>query len=182
MVVRKKKVTKKKTTSKKKTVKVTAPKKVDLDHGHSKFDDKLIPVIKNLAHRGKTYSGIAELLSISEKTFYNWIKGSDALSKALEEAKGDPLKKVEAALIERALGYSCKETKTHITKSGVVKTKDIVKHYPPSETAIKYYLGNKDSKNWKDQQQINLGNGEDGEAFEFGFTLDKKPEHRDKGE
>lgn len=176
MVVRKK-VTKKKTTKKKVAKKATA-KKLNLNHGHCKFDDKLIPVIKNLAYRGKTYASIAELLDISEKTFYTWIKASDDLRQALEEAKGDPLQKVEAALIDRALGYSCKETKTHITKSGVVKTKNIIKHYPPSETAIKYYLGNKDSKNWKDQQNINLGNGEEGDAFNFPFDLNKKPKHR----
>lgn len=182
MVTRtKKKVAKKKATKKKvakKTTKKTDKKTSNLDHGHSKFNDKLIPVIKNLAYRGKTHAEIAELLGVAEKTFYNWKNNSDDLRKALEEAKGNPIQKVEKALIERALGYSTRETKVNMSKSGVVKSTDVIKHYPPDVTAIKYYLGNKDPDNWKEKQEIDLGN-KDGEEFKFAFDLSKKPTHRD---
>jgi len=171
-----KKATKKAPAKKKR---VTKPvEETDLNHGHSKFDKKLIPIIKNLAYRGKTFSGIAELLDISEETFLRWRKACPDLQRALEEAKGNPLEKVEAALFERAVGYSARETKTHLTKTGEIKTKQIVKHYPPSETAIKYYLGNKDPAKWKERQEIDLGN-KDGEEFNFSFNLEKKPEHRE---
>lgn len=181
----KKKVAKKKATKKKvakKTTKKTtkkSSKEADLTHGHSKFDEKLIPVIKNLAYRGKTFAEISELLDISERTFLRWRDNSPALQLALEEAKGNPIEKVEKALIDRALGYSAKETKVNMSKTGVVKTTNVVKHYPPDVTAIKYYLGNKDPDNWKEKQEIDLGNKDD-KAFNFAFDLSKKAEHREE--
>lgn len=188
MVTRsKKKTTKKKVAKKKATRKTAALKKakeigtglpaekeVDLKHGNSKFDEKLIPVIKNLALRGNTYAEIAELLDTTEKTLGRWRKGSEELRLALEEAKGCPIKKVEQALFKRAVGYSLKETKTHLTKCGLIKTKTVVKNYPPSETAMKYYLGNKDPENWKEKQEIDLG--EETLKKGFAFKLDVTPE------
>jgi len=185
MVTRSKKKTKKKVAKKKATRKTAAlkeaeklgnglPPAVNLKHGHSKFDEKLIPIIKNLAYRGNTYAEIAELLDITEMTLGRWRKGSDTLRLALEEAKGNPIGKVEQALFKRAVGYSAKETKTHLTKDGLIKTKTVVKNYPPSETAIKYYLGNKAPEDWKERQEIDLG--EETLKKGFAFKLDVKPE------
>jgi len=189
MVTRKKKATKKKKVAKKATKKKTAalkkaeeigtgmPKEVKLDHGNCKFNEKLIPVIKNLAYRGNTYSEISELLDITEKTLARWRKGSEELRLALEEAQGCAIGKAEEALFKRAVGYSCKETKTHLTKDGLVKTKTVVKNYPPSEVALKYYLGNKDPEKWKEKQEIDLG--KETLAKGFAFKLDVKPEELD---
>ena len=181
MVTRTSKAAKKKTTkkAKKKVVKKKTTKKSNAIPEHAKWSENLRPVIINLAVRGKTNYEIAMLLGICEKTFYNWLnKYAPDLIQALADATKNPIENAERALYERGMGYSCIETKTHMTKSGTIKTRNIIKHYPPSETALKYYLGNKASKDWKDQQTI--VHGADESVKDFAFTLSKTPEEVDK--
>ena len=173
--VTKKKVSKKATVKKKPVTKkvVTADLAIPCN---SKYSHKLRPVILNLARQGKTNLEIAELLDISEKTFYNWLElYMSELLQPLKLSKKEKLIEVEKSLFERATGYSTKETKTHLTKAGSIKTVDVIKHYPPDITAQKYYLGNIDPENWKDKREVIVDDSAGRPKKTFAFALDEKP-------
>jgi len=166
------KATKKTGKATKKTGKATGKKPA----ANSKWSDSLKPVILNLATRGKTNSEIAMLLGICEATFYNWLNNfAPDLLESLKNATKEPIKNVERALYERAMGYSCQETKVHMTKSGVIKTKDVIKHYPPSETAMKYYLGNKKPEDWKEKREVEVTGDEPTRNLSLAFSCDEDP-------
>jgi len=179
MVTRtKKKTAKKKATKKtgKATKKVAKKATGKKPAANSKWSDSLKPVILNLARRGKTNSEIAMLLGVCEATFYYWLKNyAPDLSESLKEAIADPVSNVEKALYERAMGYSCQETKVHMTKSGVIKTRDVIKHYPPSETAMKYYLGNKKPEDWKEKREVEVTGDEPTRNLSLAFNCDEDP-------
>jgi len=169
----KKKATKKTGKTTKKVAKKATGKK---PAANSKWSDSLKPVILNLARRGKTNSEIAMLLGVCEATFYYWLKNyAPDLSESLKEAIADPVSNVEKALYERAMGYSCQETKVHMTKSGVIKTRDVIKHYPPSETAAKYYLGNKKPEDWKEKREVEVTGDEPTRNLSLAFSCDEAP-------
>jgi len=141
----------------------------------------MIPAIINLARRGNTYTEIAELMGICDRTFYNWLNNyfDEESLHALKNANKDPIANAEEALYKRAVGYSAVETKTHMTKSGTIKTRNVVKHYPPSELALKYFLGNKNPEKWKEKREVTIDDPNANEVKYFKFSLAESPDELD---
>jgi hypothetical protein len=68
--------------------------------------------------------------------------------------------KVAKSLYQKALGYSIREVKIVATKDGVVKV-PYTKHFPPSTTAIIFWLLNRQKEYWKDVRHL-MHSGPDG--------------------
>ena len=171
-MIRKKKVTKKKVVKKKTTVKKGAggrPSKLTLqDKDYMKF----------LVEGGFTDKVIAKKLKVCEKTFHNWKLQNKEFLQSLRDWKIKADEEVERSLRERALGYTCEETKVFCTKDGNIKTHTVDRHFPPDATSMIFWLKNRRPDIWRDKQEIDLGNRE-GETFNFAFDLTKKPSHRE---
>lgn len=146
-------------------------KKVRTSHGNCKFDEKLSPVIKNLMLKGYTDLEIAELIGVTEKTFYNWKKNYPDVFQFEGEWKSKQNELLERTLHKLASGYSLKETKVFLTKEGKIKTKEIIKHLPPNEKSIEFALCNRNPERWKNMSRIEHSMGDD---MEKEFTLSYK--------
>jgi len=156
----KKKTTKKKVS--KKAVKLGQP---------TKFDEKYIPVIKRLILKGYYDYEIADLLGVTEKTYYNWKKKYPDYFHTEKDLKAQADREVVRALEKLAKGYEVKETKVFCTKDGDIKTYDVIKHLPPNQKSIEFYLTNRKGKDWKNKVEHGIGAGEDLKEFTLSYKL-----------
>ena len=102
---------------------------------------------------------LAELLMISESTFYKYIKRPE-FNEILNKARSGALRKwkYERALDKRAFGYEASEASEEDVfsfgnKVGK-KRKDTVKHIPGDVNAIKFGLKNIAPDEYKDRQEV----------------------------
>lgn len=110
--------------------------------------------IRKLIQEGWTDAKILDFLGVSEITWYKWKKDHPELSKYSDwRAEFDD--KIEHSLAELAVGYEHPEEKI-FCNGGLVTRCKTVKHYPPSEGAIKYWLGNRRPGKWSNTQELAL--------------------------
>ena len=146
-------------------------KKVSKKRGApSKFDEKLIPVIKNLMKKGYYDYEVAELLGVDDKTLGNWKKAYPELFLSEGDWKLEGSADCERAMVKLAKGYELRETKVFMTKSGTIETFDVIKQLPPNEKALEFVLNNRDPDRWKNKVEHSIGEG-----MEKEFTLNYKP-------
>ena len=91
---------------------------------------------KNMAKAGLSHTMMARILGIAPSTFSLWKARHPAFLKALEQAKEDVDKALEATAIQRALGYSYETEKAFQT--GVRMT--VTETLPPNEFLLKFFL------------------------------------------
>ena len=171
----KKKTTKKKTARKKTT---KAPAKRGKGRPSSFSEEKKI-LAKYLYEHGKTDRQVAEVLEVTTQTIGNWKKQFPDFFASLKEWKELCDGEVEATLYERAMGYSCPETKVFLTKTGEIKEHTVIKHYAPDVTAQIFWLKNRKPKQWRDKVNVEHGS-DDGKFKGYAFTLLKTPEEIDE--
>jgi len=96
---------------------------------------------------------LARIFDVSRGTIQNWKRDFPEFAKEVERGKDLTDAKVTASLVERCLGYSHKDV--HITSyKGEVTTTDIIKHYPPETTAIKFWLTNRQKEHWTETTRV----------------------------
>lgn len=124
--------------------------------------------IENWASIGLSQKEIAERLNIGYSTFRELKSTNLALSALfpnsarLKRFPNEKIKKVEKALYERAIGYEYEqEEHIKVKESGYdergkkwekesIKTVSKKVFVPPDVAAAKFYLINRDRRNWKD--------------------------------
>jgi hypothetical protein len=125
--------------------------------GHpSKFNDVDIRLIRFMYKKGATDQEVADELGVCRKTIHNWQVANPELKEQMKEWKQEADEKVERSLFERATGYSHKETKLFCHEGGII-AEDIIKHYPPDATSMIFWLKNRKPKDWRDRQEIDMG-------------------------
>ena len=135
--------------------------------------EQAAPKVLELIENGATYKDAAEQAGITEHTFYDWMKSKPQFFQSVQKAKevGDKkaIAQVEASLLRLATGYEYEDIRTEYEskpnhKTGkaepVIKKQTRVKKIvPPSTEAIKFFLTNKASEDWKNRiEQNNTGN------------------------
>lgn len=139
---------------------------------YSNVEPKL-DLIKQWARRGYTDKDICVNLKVSESSFYEYKKKHPELVEALAIGKEQANAMVENQALKNSLGFTYVEevvsTKKEVLYENGKRLKEIsepvimtLKKYKPSDqTAVKYWLNNQDSENWKEKQDINLGGQKD---------------------
>ena len=117
-------------------------KKLTKDHDAlgrpSKFDIIESPkVAREMMAAGKSYMDLAEALGIDRGTVTRWIDEHPTFAAAIAQGKSDAIDRVARALMKRAEGYEHKES-----------------HYPPDVHAIKFFLSNKRSQDWREKTAV----------------------------
>ncbi len=97
--------------------------------------------------------GTDEDLGISRHALAYRKQKDPELFHTLKEAKADADARVEKALYQRGIGYTCNDY--HISQyNGVVTVTPFRKHYPPDTTACIFWLKNRKPAEWRDRTQL----------------------------
>lgn len=118
--------------------------------------EKLL-LIEGWCRDGLTEEQIAKNMGISRSTLSDWKNKYSDISDTLKKGKEVVDRKVENALLKRALGYSYKETTKELDRAtGEMKiTKEITKEVVPDTTAQIFWLKNRKAKEWKNNPVYN---------------------------
>jgi hypothetical protein len=119
----------------------------------SKFKDEYQTLCKKLAEFGLTDKQMASALDITEQTFNNWKISHPEFFESLKKGKDFSDAKVERSLYERATGYEHYEDKI-FNDNGSPMVVPTIKRYPPSDTALIFWLKNRQPGKWRDKQEI----------------------------
>lgn len=117
-------------------------------------------MVKRLAKAGLTNNQMAEICEINISNWNEWKATKPDFRDALKDWKRSADGQVERSLYERAMGYSCTETKV-FNQNGVLIEKDVIKHYPPETTAQIFWLKNRQPEKWRDKQVVKIKLPED---------------------
>ena len=107
--------------------------------------------IQSWALSGLTNEQIANNMSITVKTLYEWANKYSNFSDALKRAKKIADEEVENALYKRALGYTVTLNKQKVTKDGIAVNCIEEMHIPGDTTAQIFWLKNRQPEKWRDK-------------------------------
>ena len=110
--------------------------------------------IEGWARDGLTDEQMAHNIGISTSTLYDWKKKYLELSESLKRGKEVVDRQVENALLKTALGFEYEEET--VTNTGTVVTTK--KYSKPNTTAQIFWLKNRKSNEWRDQQHVEQTN------------------------
>ncbi len=93
---------------------------------------------------------IAEMLGISIRQLERWKHQSQSFASAFKRGRDHADGKVAKALYKRALGFShATETVTYDGEGNITERKRYTHYFPPSESALAFYLGNRSRALWQ---------------------------------
>lgn len=125
----------------------------------TKYKPEYCEQAQKLVMLGATDVQMADFFEVSISTFYLWKVQNPEFSDALKQSKEQKDAMVEKSLYERAVGYTCRETKV-FNQNGEIITKDVDKHYPPDPTAQIFWLKNRQPEQWRDRRELTGADGE----------------------
>jgi hypothetical protein len=119
----------------------------------SAYSAKVQEQVTKYALLGLDNRKIADLLGVSEKTFYNWYRLHPGFVQALADGRENAHAEVAKSLYNRAIGYKHPDVDIRVVNGEIVQT-PIVKHYPPETTAAAMILRNRHPELWKDKVDV----------------------------
>src|SRR5882762_2982318 len=142
----------------------------------TKYRGHFVAIAKMLSRKGATDFEIATALGVTRQTFYLWMQTHPKFFDAVKLGKAPPDKRTERSLFERANGYSFPSEEMFlvdevietpaptaadpkavvITRTKKVLRVPTVKHVPPSDTAIIFWLKNRRKDKWRDYKAVEL--------------------------
>nr|DAR08426.1 MAG TPA: terminase small subunit [Caudoviricetes sp.] len=122
-------------------------------------------LIEGWAKDGLTDKQIAAKIGISKQTFYDWQKRYPDFSDSLKRGKEVIDRKVENALLKRALGYSYDEITEITDEKGRTTTKVITKQVIPDTTAQIFWLKNRKPNEWREKREVEINNEQQSSAM-----------------
>ena len=141
-------------------------------HPMALSDKDKVRILKMIA-AGLNNRQIAAVFDVCETTIYRYKKSAE-FEQAVKDNESIAIQAVKHSLWQKATGYYHDDV--HISNyQGDITITDIEKHIPASDSAIKYYLNNKDTENWREKfdfthENINMPTafiikGEDGKKI-----------------
>lgn len=131
----------------------------------SKWNDDYNEQAYKLTLLGATDVQLADFFGISESTLNEWKHSKEGFSESLKKGKTVADAQVADSLYNRALGFTIKEQNAFKVKniyyedgSKVEKEEieiiEIEKELPPDTTSMIFWLKNRQSRDWRDKQDI----------------------------
>lgn len=127
-----------------------------------KYNKKYNEQARKLCLMGYTDVELADFFEVSVRTINNWKKEYPDFLHALKLGKELADAEVTASLYQKAIGYSCKDTKFATHEGQITDEKEYTKNYPPCPISIKYWLNNRQSIKWREKVEIEHGGDTDG--------------------
>lgn len=105
---------------------------------------------------GYTDADIADFFKVTETTINNWKIAHPEFFESLKQGKVFADAKVADSLYNRALGYSHTDTKFATWEGKITDSIEYTKHYAPDPTSAIFWLKNRQPKQWRDKQEIQI--------------------------
>lgn len=120
----------------------------------SKYDEKYNEQVYKLCLLGATDNEIADFLDIDVATVNRWKIEYPEFCESIKRGKEIADAKVAEKLYHRAIGYEHPELVTATFQGQITDTMEVTKHYAPDPTAAIFWLKNRQSKKWRDKQEV----------------------------
>jgi hypothetical protein len=124
--------------------------------GRTEFDEfrgQILAEATELGLSGATDFEAAEALGISVRTLNTWKARYPAFSKALSVSKDIADGKIEATLYHKARGYTFRSEKIFQHEGAIIRA-ETLEHVPPSDTAMIFWLKNRQRDKWRDKVDV----------------------------
>ena len=132
---------------------------------------------------GFSAAEVMQTLKIDSHLYYKFIKMLP--SELIDEWKATKIMSVENSLYMACNGFTKTIYEDVVDKEGITHTLAKEKYFPPNVQAIKYYLNNQKSNEWKDKSELVVNNVKDMPMSELEAKvrtlLEKKKEKKHKG-
>lgn len=115
------------------------------------FRGEILAEAVELGLTGATDFEAAEALGIDDRTLRLWKVRDPAFAKALTISKDIADGKIEATLYHKARGYTFRSEKIFQHEGAIIRA-ETLEHVPPSDTAMIFWLKNRQRDRWRDQQ------------------------------
>lgn len=116
---------------------------------------EIIAEAKELGLAGATDFQAAEALGVTVMTIHRWKVRDPEFAAALRIGKDIADGLVEATLYQKARGYSFRSEKI-FHHEGEITRVETIEHVPPSDTALIFWLKNRQRDKWRDVQDHKL--------------------------
>lgn len=121
----------------------------------TRYNKKYASEAYKLCQLGAIDTDLADFFNVTVKTIDNWKKAHPEFLRALKTSKASKDESVVKSLLERANGYSHKESKFMVV-DGAIEEVETIKHYPPDTTSMIFWLKNRQPELWRDTQSIEV--------------------------
>lgn len=118
---------------------------------------RVLNTVYGLARAGFTQDEIAKALGVDGAALRNWTIEDHELLYAMQPEADASNMRVAGSLYRRAMGYDRIDRRViEYHEDGVTPkhVEEVHTHVPPSDTAIIFWLKNRDKGNWRDVKQI----------------------------
>jgi hypothetical protein len=112
---------------------------------------------------GFTDNDLADLFSVVRSTISKWKNDHETFKAAILKGKDEfDTSTAEGCLLKKITGYDFTEVKEVYDDIGkLIECIKTTKHVPSSDTAIIFFLKNRNSKRWREIKAIEVGNLDD---------------------
>lgn len=119
----------------------------------SKYKEEYAEQAYKLCLLGADDARMANFFEVAESTINLWKKEHSAFSESIKRGKEIADAEIAHALYHRAKGYSHQAVKI-FQHQGEIITEEYTEHYPPDTGAAMAWLKNRQSRDWRDKQDI----------------------------
>lgn len=119
-----------------------------------KFKDEYCDLAYNYCLLGADDAELASFFGVCEATINNWKNSHPKFLESLKAGKDQADAEIAKSLFQRAKGYSHPDTKFATFEGEITDSREYTKHYPPDTTAAIIWLKNRQSKKWRDKQDV----------------------------
>lgn len=95
-------------------------------------------------------------LEVDKITFKHWVNTNIEFRKAFRSWRDFATEEVEFAVAKKAIGFTKRTRKQILTRAGQIETLVQEEYFPPDSSAQGMWLKNRNGKEWKDTQQIDV--------------------------
>lgn len=127
----------------------------------SKYRPEMAQQVRKLALLGLTDEQMADVLDVCRDTFRAWDKAHPEFRQARMDGKVIADAEVAAKLYDRATGYEYEEEQSALGRDGEVRSRPVKRHMPADVQAARWWLKNRHSDKWKDDQTVRHGASKD---------------------
>jgi len=141
------------TTKAKKPSKTKAPAETRSPGRPSKYEEQFADQARKLCLLGATDDDLASFFEVNVDTIHEWKKVRPEFSDSIKRGKQQADANVADRLYQRAMGYEHDDV--HVSNyQGEITLTPIRKVYAPDTGAAVFWLKNRQSKHWREKQEV----------------------------